>query len=73
VLSHVRVTALRPVGSSSQGFSVQDDQGPDFCALSVYSGAAALSVEAGERITVRGYVATYAGAPELIEPSVQLE
>ena len=72
LLADVYVTALRPAGTSSQGFFVQDDLGTLGCALSVYSGSVTPWVQPGQRVTVRGYVSEYAGAPELSEPSVEL-
>lgn len=73
VVRGVYVTAVRPAGPSSQGFFVQDDSGQPYSGLSVYSGAATLGVRVAERVTVRGYVSQYAGAPELSEPVVEVE
>ena len=67
------VTALRPAGPSAQGFFVQDASEPQGCTLSVYSGNVTPWVQVGDRVTVRGYVTEYAGAPELSEPAVELE
>jgi cytosine/adenosine deaminase-related metal-dependent hydrolase len=73
VLHGVYVTALRPPGPSAQGFFVQDASGLPYSGLSVYSAATTLGVEVGQRITLSGYVSTFAGAPELIEPTAELE
>jgi predicted extracellular nuclease len=73
VLSGVVVTALRPAGPSAQGFFVGDDADSSGCALSVYTGAVTPWVQVGQRITVRGYASEYAGAPEVSEPSVELD
>jgi cytosine/adenosine deaminase-related metal-dependent hydrolase len=73
VVRGVYVTAVRPVGPSSQGFFVQDASGLPYSGLSVYSGAVTLGVRVAERVTVRGYVSRYADAPELSEPVVEVE
>jgi len=73
VIEHAYVTALRPPGSSSQGFFVQDSSLLPYSGLAVYSGAATLGVRVGERVTLSGYASEFGGATELDEPSVALE
>jgi hypothetical protein len=73
VVRGVYVTAVRPAGPSAQGFFVQDDSGLPFSGLSVYSGAVTLGARVAERVTVRGYLSQYEGAPELTEPTLEVE
>jgi predicted extracellular nuclease len=73
VVEHAYVTALRPPGPSSQGFFVQDSSLLPYSGLAVYSGAVTLGVRVGDRVTLSGYAAEFAGATELDAPSVTLE